>query len=199
VHTQSLWQASAPAPTYRPQSRELSPAPTRREQEQERVREAAAFCADTLSDSWQEAVADRATDYAQSAWQRLSRSKRKRNCKALARMAQLVLKTKTLIHKEVGGAFGRVAQALGASDPVEAFVDELASNIPLPVDAQAVAIARGLQVAGILLCVMDGRELAKCECFIDLAMAETKERVSQILVAAMSNWTRLQRFAPGST
>jgi hypothetical protein len=59
-----------------------------------------------------------------------------------------------------------------------------------------IAVARGVQVAGILLCVMDGRDLAKCECFRDLALAETKERVEQILVAGMSDWTRLQRFAP---
>jgi len=62
-----------------------------------------------------------------------------------------------------------------------------------------IAVARGVQVAGILLCVMDGRNLSKCECFIDLALAETKERVNQILVAAMSDWTSLKKFAPGST
>jgi len=28
---------------------------------------------------------------------------------------------------------------------------------------------------------MDGRDLGKCECFIDLALTETKERVSHIL------------------
>jgi len=111
-------------------------------------------------------------------------------------MARLILKTKTLIHKEVGGLFGRVAGALGASDPVQAFTTELASNIPLPGDAQAIAVARGLQVAGILLCVMDGRDLTKCECFIDLALAETKERVKAMLVAAMSDWTNLARFRP---
>jgi hypothetical protein len=197
ARAQSLW--SAPAPTYGRRSQEPPPAPSRREQERDRVREAAVFCADSLSASWQAAVADRITDYAETAWKRLSRSKRKRNCKALARMAQSILKTKAMIHKEVGGIFGRASQALGASDPVQAFADELASNIPLPGEAQAVAIARGLQVAGILLCVMDGRELTKCECFIDLALAETKERVNQILVAAISDWTRLQRFTPGST
>jgi hypothetical protein len=62
-----------------------------------------------------------------------------------------------------------------------------------------IAAARGVQIAGILLCVMDGGNLTKCECFIDLAMAETKERVNRILVAAMSDWTGLKRFGPGST
>jgi hypothetical protein len=57
-----------------------------------------------------------------------------------------------------------------------------------------IATARGIQVACILLCVMDNRELTKCECFIDLALAETRERLNQILVTAMSSWTGLARF-----
>ena len=81
------------------------------------MRKAAVFCADSLSDSWQQAVADRATDYAQTAWERLSRSRRKRNCKALAQIARSILAAKTLIHKAVGGLFGWAAGALGAGDP----------------------------------------------------------------------------------
>jgi hypothetical protein len=83
---------------------------------------------------------------------------------------------------------------IGAGDAAQAFADELASNIPLPIDAKMIAVARGLQVAGILLCVMDNRDLTKCECFIDLALAETKERLQRILVGAMSDWTGLARF-----
>jgi len=188
THSQSLWQPPEPPPAL-----------SRREQQRERVREAAAFCADTLSSSWQEAVADRATDYAQTAWQRLTRSRRKRNCKALARIARSILAAKTQVHKTVGKAAGWAAGVLGASDPAQAFYEELMSRIPLPTDAKMIAAARGVQIAGILLCVMDGRNLTKCECFIDLAMAETKERVNRILVAAMSDWTGLKRFGPGST
>ena len=47
-------------------------------------------------------------------------------------------------------------------------------NIPLPMDAKMVSVARGIQVAGILLCVIDNRDLTKCECFIDLAKTESK-------------------------
>jgi hypothetical protein len=185
-----MWQM--PAPTYRQQS----PAPSQGEQERERVREAAEFCADTLSSSWQEAVADRATDYAQTAWQRLKRSRRKRNCKALACIARSILAAKAQLHKSVGRVTGWAAGVLGASDPAQAFYEELASNIPLPTDAKLIAVARGVQIAGILLCVMDGKDLTKCECFIDLALAETKERVDQILVAGMSDWASLARFRP---
>ena len=66
---------------------------------------------------------------------------------------------------------GWAAGALGAGGAARAFTEELAANIPIgPVDAKMIAVARGVQVAGILLCVMDGRELAKCECFRDLAL-----------------------------
>jgi hypothetical protein len=149
-----------------------------------------------VSISWQEAVADRVTDYAQTAWQRLTRSRRKRNCKALARIARSILAAKAQLHKSAGRVTGWAAGFLGASDPAQAFYEELASNIPLPTDAKMIAVARGVQIAGILLCVMDNRDLTKCECFIDLAKAETKERVNRILIAGMSDWTGLARFGP---
>lgn len=117
----------------------------------------------------------------------------------LARIARLILEAKTQIHKGVGNLFGWAAGRLGAVDAVRAFAKELGANIPLPFDAKMIAVARGVQVAGILLCVMDDRDLTECECFIDLALAETQERVKQILVAAMSDWTGLARFQPNAT
>jgi len=147
-----------------------------------------------LSNGWQEAVADRAMEYAQTTWKRLSQSRRQRNCRALARIARSILEAKTQIHKAIGKLSGWVARALGADDATCVFAEELVSNIPLPINAKMIAVARGVQVAGILLCVMDDRDLTECECFIDLALAETKERVKQILVAAMSDWAGLARF-----
>jgi hypothetical protein len=175
------------------------PPPSRRVQKRERVKEAALFCADSLSDSWQAAVADRITGYAQTTWERLSRSRRKRNCKALAQIARSILEAKTQIHRTIGKLFGWAVAVAGASDAARAFTEELISNIPLPFDAKMIAVARGVQVAGILLCVTDNRDLTKCECFIDLALTETKERVNQILIAAMSDWTGLAQFSTGSS
>ena len=192
-------QKTAPRYGGRAAAASQAPAPPRHVQDRERVREAAIFCADSLSDSWEAAVADRISGYAQTSWQRLSRSRRKRNCKALARIAKSILDTKKQIHRTVGTLFGWTADALGASGAGRAFTEELASSIPLPIDAKMIAVARGIQVAGILLCVMDNRDLTKCECFIDLALAETKERVNQILIAAMSDWTSLARFRPQAT
>jgi hypothetical protein len=195
----TIWQPPAPASAYWRPPEPPAP-PSRRAQEHERVRQAAVFCADSLSDGWQEAVADRITGYAGSTWQRLKRSHRKRNCKALARIARSILEAKTQIHKAVGRIFGWAAGALGTDGAARAFTEELASKIPLsPIDAKMVAVARGVQVAGILLCLMDDRDLTECQCFIDLAVAETKERVNQILVAAMSDWTGLARFTPAAS
>jgi hypothetical protein len=174
----------------------VPPPPSRRKRERERVSATARFCADSLSSSWQEAVADRAAEYAQSTWERLVRSRHKRNCKALARIARMILEAKTQVHLAVGKASSWIAGAFGADEAARNFAEELASNIPLPIDAKMIAVARGVQVAGILICVMDGRDLTGCECFVDLALAETKERVKQILVAAMSDWADLSQFRP---
>jgi len=107
------------------------------------------------------------------------------------------LETKAQLHKTVGKLFGWAIGAIAADDTARAFAKELASSIPLgPVDAKMVAVARGVQVAGVLLCVMDAGDLTECACFIDLALAETKERVNQILVSAMSSWAGLATFRP---
>lgn len=188
------WQSPAPVPVRR-QAPPPLPA-SRGPHERERIKQAADFCADTLSGGWQEAVVDRATDYAQTTWGRLSRSRRKRNCKKLARMARAILQAKDQVHKLAGELAGDAASVAGVRDAALDFTKELVANIPLPIDAKMVAVARGVQVAGILMCVMDNRDLTKCECFIDLARAEAKERVQQMLVAAMSNWTNLARFSP---
>jgi hypothetical protein len=188
------WQSTVPVPSRRQPRPELPP--SRRVLERERVKEAANFCADSLSGSWQEVVADRATDYAQTTWERLSRSRRKRNCKKLARMAREILKARNQIHTLAGELAGAAASVVGVRGAGLDFTKELAANIPLPIDAKMVAVARSVQVAGILLCVMDNRDLTRCECFIEMAKSETKERVDGILVAAMSDWAGLARFGP---
>jgi hypothetical protein len=115
----------------------------------------------------------------------------------LARLAAAILKARQQLHELIGRSSGWIAGRFGADAFTRAFAAELAANIPLgPIDAKAIAVARGLQISGILLCVMDERDLTECECFRDLALTETKERVKQILVAGMSDWANLARFAP---
>jgi len=111
-------------------------------------------------------------------------------------MAREILNAKDQIHKLAGELAGDAASVVGVRGAALDFTRELAANIPLPIDAKMIAVARGIQVAGILLCVTDNRDLTKCECFIDLAKAETKERVKRVLEAAMSDWVGLARFGP---
>jgi uncharacterized NAD(P)/FAD-binding protein YdhS len=70
-------------------------------QERERIKETAAdVCANVLADgSWEREVADRLTDRAGDAWQRLTRSRRRHNCKKLAQMARTILKAKDQVHQ----------------------------------------------------------------------------------------------------
>ena len=64
----------------------------------------------------------------------------------------------------------------------------------LPVDAKFTAVARGVQLTGIMLCLAAGRDLTHCPCFIELALNETKDRVKKILTAALDDWTNLASF-----
>jgi hypothetical protein len=206
----SPWQSNASSPPARPQPtpepRPRQPLPVRRvgrshlgKKERERVKEAEEFCAGVLTDgSWEQAVAGRLADRAGDTWQRLTRSRRKRNCKKLAQMARTILKLQDQVHQIAGELAGHVASVAGVRGAPLDFTRELVKRIPIgPVDAKLTAVARTIQIAGIVLCLMDGRDLTRCDCFIDLALAETKERVSQILEAGLARWTELARF--GST
>jgi len=85
---------------------------------------------------------------------------------------------------------------LGAGDAAQALAGELVSHMPLPTDAEIIAAARGIQVTGILLCVINGDDLDRCQCFIDLALELTKTQVKKLLLVATDDWTKLRAFAP---
>ena len=159
--------------------------------EQHRVEVAAAFCVDTLTDGWPEAVASRAADcITPKTWDRLFGKRRPGDCKVLADMAKSLLDGKKALHDLIGSVGSRVAGWMGGKGVECAVARELAQRIPIPViDQKTVVVARGLQMIGILLCLSQGIPLNRCQSFIDLALAESKERVKQILVAAMDDWT----------
>jgi hypothetical protein len=54
---------------------------------------------------------------------------------------------------------------------------------PLPV-------ARGVQVAGIVVCVLNGQDVTHCQCFADLPLTASNAQVRKILLAAMGDWRR---------
>jgi hypothetical protein len=141
-------------------------------------------------DGWESAVADRALECITSkTWNRLFGRHRARVCKALADLAKKLLEGKQALHDLVGSAAGWFARRVGLEPIERAVVRELAKRIPIPViDEKTIVVARGLQMIGILLCLSQGIPMNRCQSFIDLALAETKERVKQILTDAMEEW-----------
>jgi hypothetical protein len=160
--------------------------------EQDRVDRAVEFCADVVTDGWQNAVAGRAADcLTPKTWNRLFRGRRRRDCKALADLARAVLAARNKLHELIGRFAGWATGQLGGGGLERTAAREIAKRIPIPiVDQKAVLVARSLQMIGIALCLGRGDQLNRCQSFIDLALAETKERVKQILMAAMGDWTK---------
>jgi len=189
----SSWEAPPKSPRVRPVRR-----PRLRSQERERVQAVADFCADVVADgSWEQEVADQLTDRTGDAWQRMIRSRRRRNCKKLAQMARTILKAKDQVRQIAAELAGQAANVAGVRGAALDFTRELVKRIPIvPVDAKLTAAARAIQMAGITLCLIEGRPLAKCDCFIDLALTETKERASQILQTRLASWAELARLGP---
>jgi len=150
-----------------------------------------AFCGDVVTSSWQEAVTDQALNcITPKTWDRLFSGHRQQECKILADMAKGILEGKKALHDFIGAIAGRIAGWLGGDAVERAVARELAKRIPIPgIDQKAAVVARGLQVVGIVLCLSVGSPLNRCQSFIDLALAESKERVKQILVGAMDDWT----------
>ncbi|GIJ23611.1 hypothetical protein [Micromonospora lutea] len=140
-------------------------------------------------------MSERAAEYVtEETWRQLFSRRRRRRCRRLAQMAATILTGKKLLHDLVGTIAAWLAALLGGDRIVQAFARQLASNIPLPPDAKLVATARGLQVTGVLLCFVNGDDLTRCQCFIDLALEEAKTQVKKLLLAAMEDWTALAQF-----
>jgi hypothetical protein len=168
-----------------------------KQRQRERVRKAAAYCADVLDSGWEEAAADQAIRYvSQATWSRLFRMRRRKRCKTLGQIAAAFLAAKQEIHSLLGSLASGALTLFGAGDTAQAFTGELVANIPLPVDAKIIAAARGIQVTGVMLCVVNGNDLTACQCFIDLALAESKAQVRKLMIAAMSDWVGLKAFPP---
>jgi hypothetical protein len=146
---------------------------------------------------WPDAVASRASTYvSETTWDRLIRGRRRQHCKALAELARNLLGLKHEIHSIFGWLASGVLALFGAGGAARALASELISHLPLPIDAKIIAAARGIQVTGILLCVVNGDDLVSCQCFVDLALDLTKTQVKRLLLAAAHDWTKLEDFPP---
>ncbi|MFE9612970.1 hypothetical protein [Streptomyces sp. NPDC006012] len=108
-------------------------------------------------------------------------------------MARSILKGKERLHEAVGRAAGGIFGLLGRPRIERIFAQELARRIPLPVDAKLSAAARGLQIAGIYVCIAGNKDLADCACLRDVLKFESKERLQRLVQGAMEDWQGLPR------
>jgi hypothetical protein len=151
----------------------------------------AAFVADVLTDGLNAtlagALSDRVTQYLgveekQRLYRRLRRWRRKGvDCELLAEAARAVLRLKRQAHELVGEAvsdmFDRLLRDLSRFQRL--LVKKVVAKLPLPWDVKLAAIARGLQVIGIWMCLVQELPLERCPCLQMLSVALVKERIEQ--------------------
>ncbi|MET4920963.1 hypothetical protein P3L51_01015 [Streptomyces sp. PSRA5] len=144
-------------------------------------------------------IAERAVAYASDdSWNRLVKRHSRRGCEDLALLARSILLGKDQLHDVVGRAAGGLFGLLGRPRIERVFAQELARRIPLPVDAQLSAAARGLQIAGIYVCVVGNRSLTDCAC-LHVLIVDGQERLQQLLQGALEDWQRLPIRMNGGT
>ncbi|MEV0787191.1 hypothetical protein AB0I52_30355 [Streptomyces sp. NPDC050423] len=144
-------------------------------------------------------IAERAVAYASGhAWDRLVKRHSRRGCDDLARLAREILQGKEQLHDVVGRAAGGLFGLLGRPKIERVFAQELARRIPLPVDTQLSAAARGLQIAGIYVCVVGNRSLSNCACLRDVLVVDGQASLQQLLEGALEDWQWLPRRMSGS-
>ncbi|TXL91842.1 hypothetical protein [Streptomyces sp. IB2014 016-6] len=145
-------------------------------------------------------IADRAVAYASGdSWNRLVKRHSRKGCDDLALLARSILLGKDQLHDVVGRAAGGLFALLGRPKVERVFAQELARRIPLPVDAQLSAAARGLQIAGIYVCVVGNRRMTDCACLRDVLIVDGQERLQQLLEGALEDWQWLPRRMSGGT
>lgn len=160
--------------------------------ERRRLESAAALCADIAGQGGTAVIAERATAYvSEEMWGQLVKSHRRSGCGDLAKLARAILEGKKRLHDIVGHAAGGLFARVNRSRIGRAFAYELATRIPLPVDAQLSAAARGLQAAGICICMMGNGSLTDCACLRDVLKTEGEARLKQLMKGALQDWQGL--------
>ncbi|MEU8626854.1 hypothetical protein [Streptomyces sp. NPDC048669] len=171
--------------------------PPAQARERQRAEAVAAFCLDALKDGGPAAIADRAAAYvSDETWKALVKKHRRRGCDDLAELARNILKGKELLHAAVGRTAGGLLGLFGRPPIARDFAQELASRIPLPGDAQLAAAARGLQVAGIYVCLTGNRDLAGCACLRDVLGLEGMGQIKKLIEGSVADWLELPGRVP---
>lgn len=185
-------QPTTPRLATRTQRRPQPPAQAAREHQ--RAEKATQLCLDLLESGGTALIAERASAYvADETWKTLVRRHRRTGCDDLAELARNILNGTDRLHEAFGRAAGRVFGWLGRPPIERVFAQELARRIPLPVGAQLAAAARGLQIAGIYVCIVGSGGLADCACLQDLLRFEGTERLQLLVQGGMQDWQELPR------
>ncbi|MEV0743397.1 hypothetical protein AB0I51_47520 [Streptomyces sp. NPDC050549] len=162
--------------------------------ERQKTEEAAQLCLDVVERGGTAVIAERASAYvSDETWKKLVKRHRRTGCDDLAELARNILKGKEQLHEAVGRAAGGLFTLLGRPRIERVFAQELARRIPLPVDAKLSAAARGLQIAGIYVCIVGSRDLADCACLRDVLRGEGQERLQRLMQGAIEDWQWLPR------
>ncbi len=171
------------------QPRQRSQPPTRVTLERRQADEAANLCVDVIERGSTAVIAERAAAYvSDETWATLVKRHRNRGCDDLARLARSILNGKDRLHDAVGMAAGSLLGLFGRSRIERVFAQELARRIPLSLDAQLSAAARGLQIAGIYICIVGNRDLVDCACLRDVIKVEGRERLQRLMQGALEDW-----------
>jgi hypothetical protein len=145
---------------------------------------AATLLADVLADGLRptiaDRVADRVVDYLgwSGSWRLRARRWRLGDCRLLAQTARAVLALKRKLHEVTGEA---VCRLLPPDTPRfhRMLVKKIAAKVPLPPDVKLEAIARGLQVIGIFMCIVGNVPLERCACLRMLGPQLAREQIKQ--------------------
>jgi len=118
------------------------------------------------------------------------------DCRLLAQTARAVLDLKQRLHEVTGEAVSRL---LPRDTPRfhRLLVRKIAERVPLPLDVKLEAIARGLQVMGIFMCVVQDLPLEACACLSMLGASVAREQARRYVQDLLdATWQDLNGRTP---
>lgn len=155
------------------------------------VKSAAEYCAAIIKDGTVEATVERVADYAtKETWNFLKRKWRRFRCRWLNELANAVLAAKKQYHQLTVAIISKILSPALRHKTEQQFAMELARNIPLPGDSKFTAIAQGIRIVGVGLCVAQDISPERCFCFEALALEFGKEATKKLLIAEGDTWMR---------
>jgi hypothetical protein len=169
--------------------------------ERRRLEEAAAFCKKAIDEGAIDAAKERGAEYITDlTWARITRDWSGQNCDALARIAEALLNAPNVLRRRISAllnpVFDRLEEWLAKSAALrrlfelpllrrvtqrmaarlarivaQELFERLAVRIPLP-SQKLTAVARAIQMTGIIVCYLGQRDLTTCACFTNPSVSK---------------------------